>query len=107
MKAWLGQFFLKCARAYENKEVQESPRVSQGRGVMSLADRLGGHNTPAMIAYKINNGFIIDSPTGMTYCADAKSIAEAIVTSETKQKIGLKTHGYPQESNAIAAHGGF
>lgn len=102
MRKWIGKFISNCVRSYHDSETLETPRPRMTR---TLEERVGNHTSPSVIAYKISNGFIIDSPAGMVYCADAKTIAEAVVASEAKQKIGLKTIGYPQESNA--AQSGF
>lgn len=89
MKSWLGKFIISCARAYENKDVAEEVRRTPMRH-RPLEDRVEG-NMPALVAFRIENGFLVDTHSGMRYCKDANEIAEAVVVSDTKQKMGLKS----------------
>lgn len=102
MKAWLGRFILSCARAYENRGAEEVRRTPKRH--IPLEVRVD-NNMPALAAYKIENGFIIDTPSGMRYCKDANEIAEAIVVSDTKQKMGLKSPQVLREA-ALAYNNG-
>lgn len=98
MKAWLGKFIFSCTRAYDRldspQEVRSIPRSSR-----TIQERLEG-NMPSLVAFRIENGFLIDSPNGMRYCKDAGEIVQAIVLTETKQKLGLsKSLGQVSASN--------
>ncbi len=63
-------------------------------------ERMFGSNAPAVVAFKINNGFVVRTVdthsdmvgmrhTGFTYCKDHQEIAEHIIASETKRKFGI------------------
>jgi hypothetical protein len=67
-------------------------------------ERMFGNCTPAMVAFRINNGFVVRTvhpeeayegrrQGGFTYCKDAQEISEHIVASEARRKLGI------QESN--------
>ena len=103
MRAWLGSLIYKCIRAYDNKDiVRESPRAP--RMSRTLEDRLEG-TMPSLIAFRIENGFLVDTQSGMVYCKGAQEISEAIVNAEAKQKLGLgKERSVGQ---VMASNGGF
>jgi hypothetical protein len=73
----------------------------------SQFERMFGNNAPAVVAFKINNGYVVQTidtsnevvggvrSTGFTYCKDNQAIAEHIVASAMKEKMGLQP--YQQE----------
>ena len=106
MKAAIGRFMQNCIRAHMDKiepqEIGRSPLRHR-----RLEDRVEG-NMPSLVAFRIENGFLVDTQSGMRFCKDANEIAEAIVVAETKQKIGLKDPRVLREaSQTLASNGGF
>lgn len=104
MQAWIGKIISKCINKYaDSHELGRSmPRLSR-----TLQERLEG-NMPSLIAFKIENGFLVDTQSGMRYCKDASEIAEAVVLAETKQKMGLtKGSSLRESSQVMASNGGF
>jgi hypothetical protein len=104
MRAWLGSLIYKCIRAHDRAEVKESPRTLSSRMGRTLEERLEG-SMPSLIAFRIENGFLVDTQSGMVFCKGAQEIAEAVVNAEAKQKLGLSKSKYQGE--AIASNGGF
>lgn len=105
MKAWIGRLIYKCIRAHDNRDAVESlPRESSRRS-RTLQDRLEG-NMPSLVAFRIENGFLVDTQSGMVYCKGAQDIAEAVVNAEAKQKLGIKKAGV-LSANTATVNGGF
>lgn len=84
-------------------------------------ERMFGNCAPAVVAFKIENGFVVrtvDMETaivgsrqqGFTYCKDHQEIAEHIIASEARRKMGIGE--YQQEmfaaekARAVAMQGG-
>lgn len=84
-------------------------------------DRMFGNCAPAVVAFKIENGFVVRTvdmesaivgsrQTGFTYCKDHQEIAEHIIANEAKRKMGIGE--YQQEmfaaekARAVAMQGG-
>lgn len=78
---------------------------------------------PAMVAFKIDNGYVVRAMDaeqayvggrvgGFTFCKDHAEIAEHIVASEAKRKLGVRDMEYQQEmfaaekARAVAMQGG-
>lgn len=87
-------------------------------------ERMFGNCAPAVVAFKIENGFVVRTldmrcemeghiKGGFHYCKDHQEIAEHIITSETKRKLGIRDEEYLKEhlaaerSRAVAMQGGF
>jgi hypothetical protein len=85
-------------------------------------ERMFGNNAPAVVAFRINNGFVVRTvdtqsdivgmrQTGFTYCKDHQEIAEHIIASEAKRKLGIGEE-YQQDmfaaekARAVAMQGG-
>jgi hypothetical protein len=71
-------------------------------------ERMFGNCTPAMVAFRINNGFVVRTvhpeeayegrrQGGFTYCKDAQEISEHIVASEARRKLGLQESADAQQ----------
>jgi hypothetical protein len=70
--------------------------------------------SPSIVAFRINNGYVVRvfdpnnyklgtvSP-GFTYCKDAQAIAEHIVASAMKDKLGIQSDMFEQEKQAAQA----
>lgn len=65
-------------------------------------------SSPSIVAFRINNGYVVRvyDPTnyklgtvgpGFTYCKDAQAIAEHIVASAMKDKLGVQSDMFEQE----------
>jgi hypothetical protein len=68
-------------------------------------------SSPSIVAFRINNGYVVRvyDPTnyklgtvgpGFTYCKDAQAIAEHIVASAMKDKLGVQSDMFEQEKQA-------
>ncbi len=85
-------------------------------------ERMFGNCMPAIVAFRIENGFVVRAirpdeayegrrQGGFTYCKDHLEIAEHIVASEAKRKLGIGEE-YQQEmfaaekARAVAMQGG-
>ncbi len=85
-------------------------------------ERLFGGASPAIVAFRINNGFVVRTidmdanyvggrSTGFTYCKDHQEIAEHIISAEAKRKLGIGEE-YQQDmfaaekARAVAMQGG-
>jgi len=85
-------------------------------------ERMFGNCSPAVVAFKIANGYVVRTvhheeayqglrQGGFTYCKDHAEIAEHIVASEAKRKLGIGEE-YQQEmfaaekARAVAMQGG-
>ena len=71
-------------------------------------------SSPSIVAFRINNGYVVRvyDPTnyklgtvgpGFTYCKDAQAIAEHIVASAMKDKLGVQSDMFEQEKQAAQA----
>ena len=80
----------------------------------TVTEELFGRTTPAVVAFKINNGFVVqalDTPSvaqygevrhgGFTFCQDAEAIAQHIVTSAMKEKLGVQQEMFGQSIPAM------
>lgn len=77
----------------------------------TATEEIFGRHIPAVVAFRINNGFVVqavDTPTaaqygevrqgGFTYCKDAEAIAEHIVSSAVKEKLGVQQEMFVGQS---------
>ena len=71
-------------------------------------------SSPSIVAFRINNGYVVRvyNPhdyklgtigPGFTYCKDAQAIAEHIVASAMKDKLGVQSDMFEQEKQAAQA----
>jgi hypothetical protein len=100
-RGWIKSMIREAAR----EDVRESTAM----------ERMFAHQMPAIVAFKINNGYVVQSmdtsveaaghrSTGFTYCKDHQAIADHIVTASAKDKLGLQP--YQQEMFAKEHHHG-
>jgi hypothetical protein len=84
-------------------------------------ERMFGNCAPAVVAFRIENGFVVRTVSqeeayegkrqgGFTYCKDHQAIAEHIVASEAKRKLGigdefLQEHYAAEKARAVAMQG--
>lgn len=101
-KKWLAK------AAYEGLSDNQA-RIEDVR-TNKLHDMLS-NNLAAMVAFKIDNGFIVRTmkpdPTtygerlpGFTYCADHQAIADHLVSSAMKDKLGVQSDMFEKEKQA-------
>lgn len=117
IKNWFGKSLMNLLR--ETKAEQDV--VDKERN--SAMERMFGSANPAIVAFRIENGYVVrtmDEHTaivggrvgGFTYCKDHAAIAEHIVGSEAKRKLGIRDEEYQQEmfaaekARAVAMQGG-
>jgi hypothetical protein len=86
-------------------------------------ERMFGNCSPAVVAFKIENGFVVRTvsqselyegkrQSGFHFCKDHQAIAEHIVASEAKRKLGIgeeyiQEHYAAEKARAVAMQGGF
>jgi hypothetical protein len=90
------------------REMNDSLPVREATSI----ERLLGGATPTIMAFKINNGFVVQTSdasaqygeirhTGFTFCQDAEAIAQHIVTSAMKEKLGVQQEMFGQSIPAM------
>ena len=100
IKQWFGKSLMSLI---QETQYAEQPQVNHTRGMESMF----GSASPAVVAFKISNGYVVrtvDSHSdivgsrqgGFTYCKDHREIAEHIVATEAKRKLGIGEE-YQQE----------
>lgn len=105
-------FFGKGLASLLQTHQAEANRLVDNVRVSTDMERMFGNCAPAVVAFKIENGFVVRSldlrreMEGMTnggfhYCKDHQEIAEHIIATEAKRKLGL---GEQQELFAERAY---
>jgi len=85
--------------------------VRVDRDGRSGPDWLYNHG-PMMQVYAIENGFVarwytpLGDTTTITYCKDAKEIAETIIAQSAKTKLGIPTHPIGSTQAKVSLSGG-
>jgi hypothetical protein len=85
------------------REMNESLPVREATSI----ERLLGGAMPTIMAFKINNGFVVQTNdasaqygeirhTGFTFCQDAEAIAQHIVSSAMREKLGVQQEMFGQ-----------
>jgi len=99
-KRWL------AAAAYEGlQQPKEETRIDKLRDMFS-------NNMATMVAFKIDNGFVVrtmnpDAPhlgermPGFVYCADHQAIADHLISSAMKHKLGVQSDMFEKEKQAV------
>ena len=98
-KKWL------AAAAYEGLQQSQEVRTSSRLGDM-LAD-----SGAAVVAFQIDNGFVVRTMNrhgdivgsrspGFVYCADHQAIADHLVSSAMKDKLGVQSDMFEKEKHA-------
>lgn len=105
-------FFGKGLASLLQTHQAETNRLVDNVRVSTDMERMFGNCAPAVVAFKIENGFVVRTldlrreMEGMTnggfhYCKDHQEIAEHIIATEAKRKLGL---GEQQELFAERAY---
>ena len=93
-------FFGKGLASLLQTHQAEANRLVDNVRVATDMERMFGNCAPAVVAFKIENGFVVRTldlrreMEGMTnggfhYCKDHQEIAEHIIATEAKRKLGL------------------
>ncbi len=93
-------FFSKGLASLLQTHQAEANRLVENVRVSTDMERMFGNCAPAVVAFKIENGFVVRTldmrreTGGMTnggfhYCKDHQEIAEHIIATEAKRKLGL------------------
>ena len=121
IKQWFGDSLVSLiSDAQKRRDERFAPEVRAATDM----ERMFGNCTPAVVAFKIANGYVVRTVDthsdmvgarqgGFTYCKDHVEIAEQILASEAKRKLGVRDEEYQQEmfaaekARAVAMQGGF
>lgn len=106
-KRWLAK------AAYDGLQ-EHGPQLAKDRTTSRLGDMLSDSGA-AIVAFQIDNGFvvrIIDGHggiggvrfSGFTYCADHQAIADHIVSSAMKSKLGVQSDMFAKEKEVAVRH---
>lgn len=99
-KRWLAQ------AAYEGlQQPKEETRINK------LHDMFHNHMT-AMVAFKIDNGYVVrcmnpdaaysgERVSGFTYCADHQAIADHLVSSAMKDRLGVQQDMFAEQRKQV------
>lgn len=97
IKSFFGKGLASMLEAHHRKYATESgPQVREATEM----ERMFGNASPAIVAFKIENGYVVRTldmeaayhgarQRGFHFCKDHAEIAEHIVTSEAKRKMGI------------------
>lgn len=87
-------------QAHQDRANETLAAQAQLRAATDM-ERMFGNCTPTMVAFKIDNGFVVRSvdtrremeghisDNGFHYCKDHQEIAEHLIALEAKRKMGL------------------
>ncbi len=106
----LGGWFKKKLQAALREMHDTPPEIRR----TTATEEMFGRQIPAVVAFKINNGFVVQSndashvaqygevrSSGFTFCKDAEAIAEHIVWSAVKEKLGVQQEMFGQSIPAM------
>lgn len=106
----LGGWFKKKLQAALREMHEATPEVRR----TTAMEEVFGRTLPAVVAFKINNGFVVQTQDmssvaqyvearqgGFTFCKDAEAIAEHIVSSAVREKIGIQQEMFGQSVPAM------
>jgi hypothetical protein len=120
IKQWFGDSLVSLIQDAQNKRAYPPPEAR----VATDMERMFGNVSPAVVAFKIANGYVvrtIDTQSDMVgmrqggfyFCRDHQQIAEHIIASEAKRKLGVHDEEYLSEhlaaerARGVAMQGGF
>lgn len=115
IRGWFGKKMLSMMR--EANEVEQATQIQRTTDM----ERMFGNCTPAIVAFKIENGFVVRTmsateayegsrASGFTYCKDHTEIAEHIIAGSVKRKLGVQGELFPETNvgqqlqSKLAAH---
>jgi hypothetical protein len=99
VKAFFGKSIASMLQAHQDRANETLAAQAQIRAATDM-ERMFGNCIPAMVAFKIDNGFVVRSidtrreaegqlQSGFHYCKDHQEVAEHLVATEAKRKMGL------------------
>lgn len=98
IKSWFGRNLYKMLQ--ETKREQED----NVKAVQDM-ERMFGSASPCVVAFRINNGYVVRTvsdgdlishrQSGFVYCKDHQAIADHILTTAVKEKMGLQQEMFP------------
>jgi hypothetical protein len=99
VKAFFGKGIASMLQAHQDRANETLASQAQIRAATDM-ERMFGNCIPAMVAFKIDNGFVVRSidtrrevegqlQSGFHYCKDHQEVAEHLVATEAKRKMGL------------------
>lgn len=121
IKQWFGDSLVSLiSDAQKRRDERFAPEVRQSTEM----ERMFGNVSPAVVAFKIANGYVVRTIStqsdivgmrqgGFYFCRDHQQIAEHIIASEAKRKLGvhdeeyLSEHLAAEQARGVAMQGGF
>ena len=102
-KRWLAK------AAYDGLQ-EQGPQLAENRTSSRVGDMLADSGA-AVVAFQIDNGFVVRTmrrhddivgsrTPGFTYCADHQAIADHIVSSAMRDKLGVQSDMFEKEKHA-------
>ena len=102
-KRWLAK------AAYDGLQ-EQGPQLAENRTTSRLNDMMMDSGA-AVVAFQIENGFVVRTMNnrpeivgsrspGFTYCADHQAIADHIVSSAMRDKLGVQSDMFEKEKHA-------
>ena len=100
IKQWFGKGIMSMLEAHQEQR-NNILGTAQPQTAINEMERMFGNCSPAVVAFKIENGFVVRTvnqtelyegkrQSGFHYCKDHIEIAEHIIASETKRKLGIE-----------------
>ena len=104
IKSFFGKGLMSMLQAHQD---QANRALGAQATISTDMERMFGNCSPAVVAFRIENGFVVRTmhqeevyegrrQGGFHYCKDHQAIAEHIVASEAKRKLGIGEE-YQQE----------
>jgi hypothetical protein len=107
IKSFFGKGLASMLEAHQGNLNRAAALGAQVRESTEM-ERMFGNCSPAVVAFKIENGYVVRTidqevayhggrQRGFTYCKDHQEIAEHIIATEMKRKLGVRDEEYQQE----------
>jgi hypothetical protein len=114
IKSFFGKGLASMLEAHQANLNRTAALGAQVREATDM-ERMFGNASPAIVAFKIENGYVVRTlnmedayhgarPRGFVFCKDHAEIAEHIVTSEAKRKMGISEEYQQDMFAAEKAH---
>lgn len=105
IKKWI----LNTSRQAWKEEIAANEFANEVKRTDKLHDMLS-HNMAALVAFRINNGYLVRvmNPedelkgrmhAGFTYCADHQAIADHLIASSARDKLGIQQELFQTETS--------
>lgn len=110
IKRWI----LSVSRQAWKEEIATQETLGETKRANKLHDMLS-HNMAALVAFRINNGYLIrvmnpddemkGRVQGFTYCADHQAIADHLIASSARDKLGIQQELFQTTADSQAELG--